>query len=284
MRLDTYDTTTQVLARVAQSTRITPPQADEVREIVLDVAQPDFTPVAGQTVGILAPGDPAFGQSEHFRLYTVADRPVTTDGTTRIVLAVRRCNYVDAYSGERYEGRASNYLCDLRPGDELTLTGPYGQPFEVPANPNATLILIGMGTGIAPFRALVRHIYEDRPDFRGHILLLHGGLTGVDLLYRNDARDDFQLYYDRPTFEAIDALAAHPVWEPDIDWQTPLQKRTEEIAHLLESPNTYVYLAGLEAIRDQLDSVFAEVVGDPGVWERRKAELVAGKRWLELLY
>ena len=46
----------------------------------------------------------------------------------------------------------------------------------------------------------------------------------------------------------------------------------------------YVYVAGLEPMRDQLDTVFSELAGSRERWLRRKAELMAGKRWVELLY
>ena len=35
---------------------------------------------------------------------------------------------------------------------------------------------------------------------------------------------------------------------------------------------------------EKLDAVFTEVAGSQDKWERRKAELVAGRRWVELLY
>ena len=42
------------------------------------------------------------------------------------------------------------------------MSGPYGLAFEVPEEMDANLILIGTGTGIAPFRAFVKHIYQER--------------------------------------------------------------------------------------------------------------------------
>ncbi len=292
MRLQEYDTSTRVEASVASSARITPTTTDEVREIVLtlpagEASAPFATLTAGQTVGVLAPGEEAFGQEHHFRLYTIAELPKTLpDGSMQVVLCVRRCNYIDEYSGERYEGRASNYLCNLRPGDNVTLAGPYGIPFPIPEEKNANLLLIGMGTGIAPFRAFVRRLYEHAGTggFEGKVLLFHGGLTGLDLLYRNDERDDFALYYDRPTFEAISALSADPVWDEHVDWATALEARAAEVAAMLRQPETYVYLAGLEPIRDQLDEVFASILHSEERWQRRRAELEAGGRWVELLY
>jgi len=62
----------------------------------------------------------------------VADLPQRGDsGKPRIKICVRRCFHLDDYSGERYKGIASNFLCDLSPGSSLNLSGPFGIPFEV---------------------------------------------------------------------------------------------------------------------------------------------------------
>jgi ferredoxin--NADP+ reductase len=285
MRLQELDTSTQYQAHVLGSKRITPEESDqEVRDIEVEISE-DLSVEAGQNIGVLAPGSKEFGQSHHLRLYTIADLPTKTpSGGTRIHLCVKRCWYIDQYSGERYPGVASHFLCDLQPGDELTITGPYGQAFEAPEEPDATLILIGAGTGIAPFRAFIRHLYQKHPEFSGKIWLFHGARTGLELLYMNDLQNDFAQYYDRSTFEAIAAYSERPHWTDAIDWHGALASRGEEIWNLLADSKTYVYLAGLEQIRDELDSVFREIAGTAQKWSRRRAELVAGKRWVELLY
>jgi ferredoxin--NADP+ reductase len=53
---------------------------------------------------------------------------------------------------------------------------------------------------------------------------------------------------------------------------------------LLGQPSTYVYVAGPEKMREQLDVAFAKIAGSETKWERRKAELTAGARWVELIY
>lgn len=286
MRLQDYDTKTRYEAIVLGSERITSAEStDEVREISIEIESQDFDAEVGQNVGVLAPGQSDIGQEHHFRLYSVADLPQTTSaGHQRLKICVRRCSYIDEFSGEEYPGVASNYLCDLRAGDTLTVTGPYGQAFELPQEHDAALILICAGTGIAPFRAFVKYIYANRPDFAGQIWLFHGGQTGLDLLYRNEEKDDFALYYDRDTFEAFDALSKRPGWTDKGDWEAALHARGEELCDLLSDPKTYVYLAGLEKIRDELDDVLAEVAGSNQTWFKWKADLEAEGRWIELLY
>lgn len=285
MRLQEYDISTQFNAFVVESRRITPEDSeDEVRDIGLDV-DGNLNIQVGQHVGVIAPGQKDFGQKYHLRLYTVADIPQQTpEGKTRVHLCVKRCWYIDEYSGEEYRGVASHYLCSLRPGDRLKLTGPYGQAFAVPDEPDATLIMIGAGTGIAPFRAFVKYLYQHPDQFQGRIWLFHGARTGMEMLYMNDQQDDFAEYYDRDTFEAISALSRQPAWSNDIDWQGAITSPRLEIWKLLESSKTYVYLAGLEQIRNELDEVFSQLAGGPKRWQRRKAELAAGGRWIELLY
>ncbi len=285
-RLADYDTAQTYTATVVASERITADTADaEVRELVLDVDRPDFPYKLGQSIGVLAPGQAAFGQEHHFRLYSVADLPeLGPAGRPRIKICVRRCSYIDHHSGEEYPGIASNYLCDLRPDDTLQLAGPYGLAFEPPPENAANIILIGTGTGIAPFRAFVKHLYAECREKVGRLWLFYGARSGLELLYMNDHRNDFTQYYDEATFEAFTALSPRPNWADPIGWDQAIAERGEELWNLLADIRTYVYVAGLEPMRDELDKIFSTLAGHPDRWQRRKAELMAGGRWVELLY
>jgi len=284
--LEDYDTEHRFQASLVSSERITTEASGiEVRELTLDIQKPDFEFQLGQSVGVLAPGTKEFGQEYHFRLYSVADLPERGGGgLPRIKIAVRRCSYVDKYSGEEYPGVSSNYLCDLRAGDRITMAGPYGLAFEVPEEMDANLILIGTGTGIAPFRAFVKHLYQNVPKWKGTITLFYGARSGLELLYMNDERDDFTQYYDSATFEAFKALSPRPSWAAPIDWDSALAERGEKLWELLGQPNTYVYVAGLEKMRGELDYAFDRIAGSEEKWARRRAELAAGGRWVEVLY
>lgn len=285
MRLQDYDIKTQFSATVADSHPITSPEsAEEVREITLDIARSDIDIQVGQNVGVLMPGHEQFGQGHHLRLYSIADVPEKLDGGIRVRLCVRRCKYIDEYSGEEFPGLASNYLCDLRAGETVTLTGPYGSPFQIPTDPKATLIMIGAGTGIAPFRAMVKQAYQSQPPFGGIIWLFHGARTGLEMLYQNELKNDFTQYYDHDTFQAIAALSSRPHWTSAIDWFSAFESRAEDLWAMMVDSHTHVYLAGLESIRNELDIEFAKIAGSTEKWLNRKAELMADQRWNELLY
>jgi ferredoxin--NADP+ reductase len=286
MRLEDYPTDPRYTATVLNTERITDESADaEVRELVLEVDRHEFNFDIGQSIGVLVEGPKEFGGSLHQRLYTVADTPSPKDkAKPQITLVVRRCDYIDDYSGEKYAGVNSNYLCDRKRGDKFFITGPFGLPFTVPEDKRANLLLIGLGTGIAPFRAFVKHIYQEVGDWEGKVLLLYGAHSGLELLYMNDKRDDFARYYDEGTFEAIQALSRRPNWADPIAWDYAIEERSEGILEMLDDEHTYVYVAGLVPIRDALDKVFANMVGSRESWLKKKTELMDAGRWVELLY
>ena len=286
MRIEDYPTEPQYDATVLKSERITEELSDvEVRELVLEIDNHEFNFEIGQSIGVLVQGPEEFGGSVHHRLYTVADIPAPkSQGKPEVTIVVRRCSYIDEYSGEEYVGVNSNYICDRKSGDHLRVTGPFGIPFNIPADKSANLMLIGLGTGIAPFRALVKKIYQQQGAWKGKVMLLYGARSGLELLYMNNKRDDFTRYYDEGTFEAIKALSPRPNWVDPIAWDYAIEERAEEIWKLLSEGQTYVYVAGLEPIRDTLDKLFAKLCGSEKVWQKTKSELIEKGRWAELLY
>ena len=182
MRLEDYPTEPRYDARILSTERITDEGADaEVRELVLEVDRDEFNFEIGQSIGVLVEGPQEFGGSMRQRLYTVADTPSAKgDAKPQITLVVRRCDYIDDYSGEQYPGVNSNFICDRKAGDTLSITGPFGLPFTVPEDRSANLLLIGLGTGIAPFRAFVKHIYQDIGEWEGRVRLLYGARAAVE--------------------------------------------------------------------------------------------------------
>ena len=186
--LSELDVDTKYKAVVTSTERLTPPDAEEVREIILEV-ESGYKCKVDQSFGVLVKSSGEFGNTFHHRLYSVSDLPIEKEGKPHITFLVKRCSYVDEFNGELYDGIASNYLCDRKPGDEITITGPFKLPFLVPEDKSSNLILIGMGTGIAPFRAFIKHVYKNVGDWKGKIRLFYGARSGLELLYMNDKNE-----------------------------------------------------------------------------------------------
>ncbi len=270
-------------AVVRASRRLTPADTAEVRQIVLFVDAPAGAFPSAHTVGVLVPGPHPFGNRAHHRYYTIADARACADGV-ELELLVRRCFYVDEVSGEEYPGIASNFLCDAAVGDPVTLTGPYPGAFRVPENPYDNLLMLGTGTGIAPFRAFLRRIYEQHGEWHGKVRLYYGARHGTELLYMNDLNDDLANYYDQATFRAIRALRASAFDDEADALRDSLRDHAAEVWDLICTPTTHVYLAGMRKIADAFEASMRELAGGEANWRAIRRELVEQGRWSELTY
>ena len=144
--------------------------------------------------------------------------------------------------------------------------------------------MIGVGTGIAPFRAFIKHIYEERETWVGKVRLFFGAKTGMEMLYRNDLNNDLTLYYDKETFKAFEALSPRPAFDEPADIETTVGQRADEVWELIQDPKTYVYISGLSKLEQTLDEVLSVSAGSEALWKARKAELIEEGRWLTLFY
>jgi ferredoxin--NADP+ reductase len=219
------------------------------------------------------------------RLYSIASsRQGEERNMSEISICVRRCFYIDEVSGERYPGVASNFLCDRQPGDKVLLTGPYGRHFMPPRDNSRNILMIGIGTGIAPFRAFLKHIYEERKEWNGKVRLFYGARTGMDLLYMNDRNKDLANYYDQDTFKAIEALSPRPHADEPEDMDRSLRENRDEVWALIQDPKTHVYVSGLVRLEETLDKVLADMAGSAGKWKELKDKMAAEGRWSTLFY
>lgn len=285
MKLTEYDISHPYKANIVKSERITDENTDEVRHIVLSIADATFHFIEGQSVGVLVPGPHQFGNEHHMRLYSIASsRQGENQDMLEISLCVRRCFYIDDVSGERYPGVASNYLCDAKPGDIVQLSGPYGRHFMAPRDNTCNMLMIGVGTGIAPFRAFMKHIYGERKEWKGQVRLFYGARTGMDLLYMNDKNGDLTNYYDEETFKAFEALSPRPHADEPEEVEKTIEEHAQEVWELIKDPKTYVYVSGLSRLEDKLDGILGKLAGSEEAWLKMKAAMEASGRWSTLFY
>ncbi|KAH8072802.1 NADPH-hemoprotein reductase [Aureococcus anophagefferens] len=107
-----------------------------------------------------------------------------------VSLCVRRAVYVDPETGKEdpaKKGICSNFLCDGSPGDVVALTGPVGKGLLLPESPDADVIMVATGTGVAPYRGFVKRLFDEQTPandaFTGRAWLFFGGPTSDSILY-----------------------------------------------------------------------------------------------------
>ncbi|MGY6554854.1 MAG: FAD-binding oxidoreductase [Wenzhouxiangella sp.] len=280
MRIEDLDLGKRWSAKVVANQSLTPPEArEEVRELLLEADDTERDFRAGQSVAVAVEGDLAFGQKQHVRLYTVARTPAEL-GPGRFTLCVRRCSFLDAYSGERFPGVASNYLCDRKEGQQLPLAGPVGLPFLIPSDPYTPLLIVGLGTGIAPFRAMLRELYEER-NWQGQVMLFYGARTGLETLYSGDVAEISKRAAD---FSPVQVVSPRPAWGDPEDLAGAIVSQQDQVWKLLQESEVHVYMAGLTRVGEEFDAALAKAAGSADAWNARKTALKAAGRWMSLLY
>lgn len=153
------------LLTIAEIRAVTP----SVREFVLEGSDraPPFEFAAGQFVMLLFERDGV----ELARSYSFASAP---NGSGRFAIAVAPVE----------DGPGTSYLWSLEVGDEVRMKGPLGRFVLRPNERPDRLVLVGTGTGIAPYRAMLPTIAEAGL----HAEIVLGVRTRADALYANDFR------------------------------------------------------------------------------------------------
>jgi ferredoxin-NADP reductase len=83
------------------------------------------------------------------------------------------------------DGFMSNFLCDMKAGDEISCSGPFGDFTLRP--PMRDTVFIATGTGIAPFRSMLHWLLADESRHQGKQLsLIFGNRTEKDIYYHDE--------------------------------------------------------------------------------------------------
>ena len=165
-------------------------EAAAIRDLIDDDA-----PIAGcDVLDVLRrfPGDrpsaPAFAAALsplRPRLYSIASSPSRHAG--QVHLTVRRVAY--EANGRVRKGVASTLLADrIAPGSTLRVFVQKSHGFTLPADPDAPVVMIGPGTGVAPFRAFLHE--RDARNANGPNWLFFGDQRRAhDFLYEEELAD-----------------------------------------------------------------------------------------------
>jgi sulfite reductase (NADPH) flavoprotein alpha-component len=121
------------------------------------------------------------------RLYSIASSPLVTPG--QVHLTVDGVRYDIA--GRKRLGVASTFLADrLKPGTSVKVYIQKAHGFALPRSGDTPIIMVGPGTGVAPFRSFLWHRKAAKAKGRAWLFFGHQH-AATDFLYR-DELDAFQ--------------------------------------------------------------------------------------------
>lgn len=235
------------IARVHRTEPCTCPKpASFVRHIEFDISGTELvghvTP--GQAFGIVAPGEDAKGRPNAVRLYSTSSPSGGEDGGGRIIsTTVKRVIDENWEDHSLFTGICSNYLCDLKEGDEVQIAGPNGKRFLLPADKAAhDYIFFATGTGIAPFRGMVIDLL--RSGHKGSIALIMGTPYATDLLYHEFFE---KMAVEHANFHYLTAISRER--QADGNGKLYVQDRLATDAQLLgpmlQSGRALIYICGI---------------------------------------
>lgn len=245
-----YNLSHPVEATVQGNYRLTGDGADtDVRHVILSF-QDKFPVLEGQSIGILPPGQDDKGNPYLPRLYSVSSpRDGERPNFGNVSLTVKR----------EQHGICSNYVCDLKPGDKVRVTGPFGATFLMPDDPQARLLMVCTGTGSAPMRAFTMRRQRSVGNKSGGMTMFFG------------ARSPDTLPYFGPLKKVPEALLkTHMVFsrlpdQPKEYVQDRILAEEDAVAEMLGDPNTHIYICGLRGMEEGVEKAFTNIAESIGV-------------------
>ena len=112
-----------------------------------------------------------------FRAYSMANHPAEGN----IVMLNVRIAHPPPQKWDAPPGIASSYIFNLKPGDKVTISGPYGEFFI--KDTQREMVYVGGGAGMAPLRSHLFHLF-------------HTLKTGRKVSYWYGARSKREMFYD----------------------------------------------------------------------------------------
>jgi Na+-transporting NADH:ubiquinone oxidoreductase subunit F len=138
-----------------------------------------------------------------FRAFSMANHPAEGN---RIMLNVRIATPPPPLWNDVPPGLASSYIFNLKPGDKVTISGPYGEFFI--KETDREMVYIGGGAGMAPMRSHLFHLFQTLK-------------TGRKVSFWYGARSVREMFYDDHFKNLADQF-------PNFNYQVALSDAMEE--------------------------------------------------------
>jgi CDP-4-dehydro-6-deoxyglucose reductase len=169
-------------------------------------------------------------------------------------------NQLELCIGKLENGSASHYFFDeIEKGTILKFKGPEGS-FVLPGNLNRKIVMICTGTGVVPFRSMLKSLRESKKAF-SYIHLIFGGRYQDEILYKDEFRQMTESYSN---FRYSIALSreedwaghkgyVHKLYKEELEetktddlfmicgWTNMIDEAVANISELVENPNGQIH-------------------------------------------
>jgi ferredoxin--NADP+ reductase len=258
-----------------------------VNHITFDLkdSDPFLNYVEGQSIGIMPAGEDANGKPHKLRLYSIASTRHGDDfnGNT-VSLCVRQLQYEK--DGETINGVCSTYLCDIKPGDKVKITGPVGKEMLLPDEEDANIVMLATGTGIAPMRAYLRRMFEptekekNKWNFKGKAWLFMGAPKSANLLYEEDLQRYLAENPDNFKYTKAISREQQNTKGGRMYIQDKVLESANELFNMIEDEKTHIYLCGLKGMEPGIDEAMTKAAEEKGLnWSELRPQLKKAGRW-----
>lgn len=214
------------------------------------------------------------------RFYSIASSMMAVG--EQVHLTVSELKYET--NGHQRHGVCTHFLCRLAPLREkivpIYLQASHG--FTLPADPSTPIIMVGPGTGVAPFRAFLQERMAQ-------------GATGLNWLIFGERHQAFNFYYEEYWQELIDAgkLRLHTAFSRDQEHKIYVQHRLLEhgadVFSLLEKGAVLYVCGDAHRMAKDVDAALHNIIQKYGELDEPSVKnyikkLKAEKRYLRDVY
>ncbi|HDX8592453.1 TPA: assimilatory sulfite reductase (NADPH) flavoprotein subunit [Aeromonas dhakensis] len=211
---------------------------------------------AEQLLGLLRPLTP--------RLYSIASSQSEVEEEVHLTVGVVRYPQED---GTVRSGAASSYLADRLPEDaEVRVFVEHNDNFRLPANPDTPVIMVGPGTGIAPFRAFLQEREAQGADGKNWLFFGNPHFT-QDFLYQVE----WQRYVKSGLLSKI-SLAFSRDQANKIYVQDRLREAGLELYQWLEAGAHFYVCGDANHMAKDVQEALLDVIAEHGQKSREEAE------------
>ncbi|UJR31040.1 hypothetical protein I4U23_018550 [Adineta vaga] len=220
------------------------------------------------------------------RFYSICSSPLDDARCIRFVYSVLKFETRNGRTYERF-GVCTNWLNEIEIGTKVGIQTRISQHFRLPATLDTPLIMIGPGTGVAPFIGFLEHLY-----------LLSKSIDGFDVNNLNTwlfygcrhRQHDFlfeeqiQMHQQINVLKHLFVAASREENYPYRYVQDQLRANSNELANLIYNRNAIIYVCGdikvmVRDVRETIAHILQEHFDIPNIDEYMKS-LETSRRYL----